>query len=112
MEDIWKHVQDLRVFLFCLKIKRKGDGEMTEWEVVGVIVALFTFAIAVGTPILKLNTSITRLITRLENLDEGLEALEEKNHKSHERIWKHNEEQDGKIQDHEKRIIILEEKEK
>nr|DAH03576.1 MAG TPA: hypothetical protein [Caudoviricetes sp.] len=21
MEDIWKHVQDLRVFLFCIKIK-------------------------------------------------------------------------------------------
>lgn len=85
---------------------------MTEWEVFGVIVALLSFSVAIGTPIIKLNTSITRLIDRLENLDEGLESLEEKNHKSHERIWKHNEGQDSQLKDHEKRIIILEEKEK
>ena len=84
---------------------------MTEWEVFGVIVALITFAIAVGTPIIKLNTSITRLIDRLNNLDEGLDELTTKNSKSHERLWGHNEEQDKKLEDHEKRIYRLEGKE-
>lgn len=85
---------------------------MTEWEVFGVIAALVAFSVAIGTPIIKLNTSITRLIDRLENLDEGLGDLEERNHKSHERIWKHNEEQDDTIRKHETRISILEEKER
>lgn len=84
---------------------------MTEWEVFGVIVALTAFAISIGTPIIKLNTSITRLIERLNMLDEGMDELTEKNHKSHERIWVHNEEQDNKLNDHETRITILEKKE-
>lgn len=81
---------------------------MTQWEVYLVIVSLVGFAIAVGTPIIKLNTSITRLIDRLNNLDEGMEELTARNSRSHERIWRHNEEQDKKIEEHEKRIIILE----
>lgn len=85
---------------------------MTEWEVVGVIIALVGFAIAIGTPVIKLNTSITKLIFHIDNLDQGLEKLEAKNHESHSRIWKHNEEQDKELDNHEKRIIILEEKEK
>jgi hypothetical protein len=83
---------------------------VTQWEVFGVLAALVTFALAIGTPIIKLNTSITRLIDRLNNLDEGLEELTTKNSKSHERLWKHNEEQDKAIQEHETRITLLEEK--
>lgn len=85
---------------------------MTQWEVYLVIVSLVGFAIAVGTPIIKLNTSITRLIDRLNNLDEGVEELTARNSRSHERLWKHNEEQDKKIEDHEKRIFSLEKKER
>lgn len=85
---------------------------MTEWEVYLVIVSLVGFAIAVGTPIIKLNTSITRLIDRLNNLDENMDELTVRNSKSHERIWKHNEEQDKLLNEHEKRITVLEEKEK
>lgn len=83
---------------------------MTQWEVFGVIVALVGFAISIGTPVIKLNTSITRLIDRLNTLDEGLDELTARNSKSHERIWKHNEEQDDKLNDHETRITILEKK--
>lgn len=83
---------------------------MTQWDVYLIIVSLVSFAIALGTPIIKLNTSITRLIERLHNLDEGMETLTAKNSKSHERLWSHNDDQDKKIEDHEKRIIILEEK--
>lgn len=85
---------------------------MTEWEVVGVIAAMLTFAIAVGAPVIKLNTSIVRLIERLNKMDENLDGLTERNHKSHERIWQHNDEQDEKISNHETRISILEKGEK
>lgn len=85
---------------------------MTEWEVFGVIVTLVGFAIAIGTPIIKLNTSITKLIEGLHNLGEGMDELTEKNSKSHERIWKHNDEQDKQLGNHETRITLLEEKEK
>ena len=84
---------------------------MTEWEVVGVIAALVAFAISIGTPIIRLNTSITRLIDRLNNLDESMDELTVRNHKSHERIWQHNDEQDDKLNDHETRITILERRE-
>lgn len=85
---------------------------MTEWEVVGVIIALVGLVIAIGAPVLKLNTSITRLIAQLNNLDEGLDELTARNAKSHERLWRHNDEQDKTLKEHEKRIIVLEEKEK
>lgn len=81
---------------------------MTQWEVYLVIVSLVGFAIAIGTPVIKLNTSITKLIERLNNLDDGLEELTIRNSKSHERIWQHSEGQDEKLNDHEKRISILE----
>lgn len=85
---------------------------MSEWEIFGVITSLIGFAIAIGTPVIKLNTSITKLIFHIDSLDKGLESLEIKNHKSHERIWQHNESQNKVLDDHEKRIIILEEKER
>lgn len=85
---------------------------MTEWEVFGVITALAAFGVSIVTPIIKLNTSIVRLIDRLNRLDEGVDELTEKNQKSHGRMWDHMEEQDRKLNDHEMRITILEEKEK
>lgn len=81
---------------------------MNEWGVFGVIVALVGFVVAVGTPVIKLNTTITKLIERLNNFGDGLEELTAKNTKSHERIWKHNDDQDEKINDHETRIRVLE----
>ena len=41
---------------------------MTEWGVFGVIVALVSFVVAVGAPMLKLNGTITRLSTIIEQL--------------------------------------------
>ena len=94
------------------KHKKERYGDVTPWEVFGVIVTLVGFAIAIGTPIIKLNTSMTKLIEGLGNLREWLDELTEKNSKSHERIWKHNDEQDEKIGNHETRITLLEEKER
>lgn len=85
---------------------------MTEWEIFGVIVALVGFTVAIGTPIVRLNTSITRLIDGLNSLGDGLDELTAKNSKSHERLWKHSDEQDKYIRNHETRITLLEEREK
>ena len=81
---------------------------MTQWDVVTVIIAIVGLALSVGAPIIKLNTSITKLTTKMDGMEEGIDELTARNSKSHERIWKHNEEQDKQIADHEKRIVILE----
>lgn len=86
-----------------------------EWTVVGVIVTLVGLAVAVGRPVLKLNGSITRLTTLLQAIEHRLDTLEQgakeqRTHaaESHRRIWAHNDEQDDRLEDHEKRITLLE----
>ena len=81
---------------------------MTEWGVVGVIIALVGFAASVVAPIIKLNTSITRLTVTLETVARELNDQKESNHESHKRLWEKNEELDGKLIDHEGRITRLE----
>ena len=86
-----------------------------EWNVVGVLVTLAGLAAAVGGPVLKLNGSITRLTTLLQAIEHRLDELEQgakeqRTHaaESHRRIWAHNDEQDDRLEDHEKRITLLE----
>ena len=90
---------------------------MTEWEVVGVLVVLAGFLVTIASPLIKLKTSITKLTESNKHLDDNIVRLVEdlanqkkSAHESHLRIWEHNEEQDGKIADHEKRIYVLENK--
>lgn len=90
---------------------------MTEWGVFGVIVALVGFATAIIAPILRLNTNITRLTVTAEHLveemrgqSEEMAEIREKNHKSHERLWDKNEQQDKALENHETRIKVLEER--
>lgn len=81
---------------------------MSEWEVVGVIVALLGLIAAIAGPLIKLNTSITTLTVTLKGLNEDINDLTVKNTKSHQRLWDHNEEQDKKLNDHEMRLTIVE----
>lgn len=88
-----------------------------EWTVVGVIVTLVGLAAAVGGPVLKLNASITKLTTLLQVIEQRLDVLEhgakeQRTHaaESHRRIWAHNDEQDDRLEDHEKRITLLEQR--
>ena len=83
---------------------------MSEWAIVGVLATLVTLFIALATPMIKLNTAITKLTAVAERLEKEFSDFTEKNSASHRRIWEHNEEQDGKIADHEKRIYVLENK--
>ena len=39
---------------------------------------------------------------------ESIAEINKKKHESHEKLWKHNEMQDGKIEDHSVRIKIIE----
>ena len=88
-----------------------------EWQVFGVIVALFSFVVAGGTPILKLNTSITKLTVTMESMSKDLINDREKSRDAHKNIWagidaveKKNTEQDLTLSNHEQRIKVLEER--
>ena len=81
---------------------------MTEWGIVGVLITLFGFGVAVVTPIVKLNNTITKLSAAVENLIQQVHTiasdlgnLTERNADTHQRLFE-------KINDHETRISVLE----
>lgn len=81
---------------------------MTEWGVVGVLVVLLGLGVTVVKPLLELNSSIVKLTARLDQLTGSLSDISDRNAKSHDRLWKRNEEQDAVLDDHERRITVLE----
>ena len=81
---------------------------MNEWGVVGVLVVLAGLGVTVVKPLLALNASIVRLTARLDQLTGSLSDISDRNAKSHDRLWKRNEEQDAVLDDHERRITVLE----
>jgi hypothetical protein len=81
---------------------------MTEWGVVTVLIAVVGLAVTVGKPIITLNSTITKLNVLVDGIKSDVESLTAKNSESHARIWEHNEKQDAKLDDHERRIIVLE----
>lgn len=81
---------------------------MTEWQVVGVLIALVGFVASIVTPIIKLNTSIVKLSVLVDNLGNKLSSMEAANSASHDRIWNKLEEHGEELLDHDKRIIKLE----
>lgn len=78
------------------------------WEIFLGIVALIGFFISVSTPLMKLNTSITKLQESVGVLQAAINKIDEDNEKNHKRIWEHNEEQDDRLNMHEKRIDNIE----
>lgn len=72
-----------------------------EWIVVTVIIALVGLFMTVGKPIITLNSSITRLQDAIVELREDIKVLTGR-----------TDSQEEKLQDHETRISILEEKQK
>lgn len=81
---------------------------MTEWGVVGVIIALVGLGAAIIKPIVSLTRAITTLTCTVDNLRRDVEGISVKNTASHARLWEHNEEQDKTLQNHEGRITRLE----
>ena len=72
-----------------------------EWTVVTVIIALVGLFMTVGKPIITLNGSITHLQDAIDELREDIKILTGR-----------TDNQEEKLQDHETRISILEEKQK
>ena len=80
------------------------------WEIFLGIVALVSFMITVISPLMKLSKTMTELNVNMQNLNQAMNTLTSNNTESHRRIWEHNEEQDSKIENHEKRITKIETK--
>ena len=78
------------------------------WEIFLGIGALFSFVVAVTTPMLKLNTSIIKLNNSVDVLKNAIDKIEKENSDGHRRIWKHNDEQDELIADNTRRIANIE----
>lgn len=81
---------------------------MTEWGVVGVIIALVGLVMTVVKPLLTLNTSIVKLTARMESVSRGLDELNDRNTENHKRIWDRMDEHRDTLNDHERRIDHLE----
>lgn len=81
---------------------------MTEWGVVGVIIALVGLLATLIKPIVNLTKTITRLTVVVDRLEKGQNDQRNDAHAAHKRLWDHNDEQDKQIADHERRIGDLE----
>ena len=96
---------------------------MTEAEFMGMLVAalagLFALFKAVAKPLISGVTELTKSITSLDDsvnrlqsdmagIKKDLEKETAHSSQSRKRLWEHNEEQDKKLEDHEKRIYHLE----
>lgn len=81
-----------------------------EWTTVTVIIALVGLGAAIIKPIVSLTQSITKLTVVVQTLQEDMTGLTTKNSQSHARLWDHNDEQDVRLDDHERRIIDIERK--
>lgn len=80
---------------------------MTEWTVVGVFITLVTFAIAVATPVLKLNKSINTLTVNVENLKDLLVELKRENRLAHQGLQDQIDEHTEKISDIREDVAVL-----
>ena len=81
-----------------------------EWTTVTVIIALVGLGAAVIKPIVSLTQSITKLTVVVERLERELDEQSEHSRERHKRLWDHNEEQDNRLDDHERRIHDMEHK--
>lgn len=87
---------------------------MTEWSIVEVIVVLIGLFVTVGKPMVnntkamtELNCSLKQLTDQQKETQDELEEFKDKNTESHRRLWKHNEQQDAKLNEHDKEIMLL-----
>ena len=81
---------------------------MTEWGVVGVLIALVTFGLAVVKPIVSLTRTITELTVVVRQLKTDMDAQKDDAQDAHRRLWEREVEQDKQLDNHETRIRRLE----
>ena len=83
---------------------------MTEWEVVSVIVVLIGLVVSIATPILKLNSTIVKLNTTINIIMDNLEAFKKRYTETLAELRHTDEAQETKLENHEHRITVLENK--
>lgn len=81
-----------------------------EWTVVTVLIALVGLGAAVMRPMISLNSTIVKLTGAVEALQKNIEELTSRNSKSHDRIFLALDGHGEILQDHEKRITLIEQK--
>lgn len=81
---------------------------MTEWGVVGVVIALAGLLATIIKPITGLTRSITELTVVVKELRRDLDEQQAHASETHRRIWAKNDEQDKRLDEHDKRITRLE----
>ena len=86
-----------------------------EWTVFEVLAAVAALFFSIGVPVMRLNASITKLTVMLERVERDVAANREQlaaqraaARASHEKLWRHNDEQDERLGDHETRLRFLE----
>ena len=83
-------------------------------ELIGMIIIALGSILSVGVtiikPMLAVVKSMTELNESIKTLAEKFSKFEINNHDDHKRIWKHNDTQDEKLQDHELRLKLMEER--
>ena len=72
----------------------------------GLVLAVFSIV----TPIIKLTRTMAELTIGVQALKDSLNNIIQKNHDAHSRMWEHNKRQDEVINDHDKRIVVVETK--
>lgn len=83
---------------------------MSEWGVVGVIIALVGLMVSIIKPIVSLTKSITSLDGSVQTLQKAIDQNAKDNADDHDELWQKEDEQDKKINSHETRISLLENK--
>ena len=81
---------------------------MTEWGVVGVVIALVGLMASVIKPAISLTEATTKLTVMVGELRRDLDEQSAQSRTSHQKLWDKNNKQDEIIQNHEVRIARLE----
>lgn len=97
--------------------------DLNEWNIVLTVVVLVDLFSKIYNPMSKSTKENTKAMTELTvtmkmlsekvlQHESDMDSYAIKNHDSHKRIWDKNEEQDVRLENHETRLKIIEEKEK
>lgn len=81
---------------------------MDEWTVVTALAVLAGLMTSVIKPVINLNGSIIRLTETVNTLQKNIAGLAAKNSETHEKLWRKNEQQDIRLNEHETRLQIME----
>lgn len=85
---------------------------MDNYQFIGMLVASLGTILAVAVilikPLLSAVKAMTELKEAVKSLTDQFSKFELNNHDDHKRIWEKNEEQDAQLNEHDKRLLLLE----